>query len=149
MSKRTAKSCLADHSLLFWTTTFGRRRTRPHQETIREKRNVRNSAEHRCKSNRSRAGADGRLSSHDRCAQAQWPQHDLRRSRHPDHRLRPHGAGGGHPRHLVPARAERRLRGVDRGPPHQPPPPLPDTLPAPPPPPPHPPPTPPPPLPPH
>ena len=66
-----------------------------------------------------RAGADRRLSSHHRCAEAQRPQHDLRRARHPDHRLRPHGAGRGHPRHLVPPRAERRLCGVDRGLPDQ------------------------------
>ena len=65
-------------------------------------------------STRSRAGADGRLSSHHRCAQAQRPQHDLRRARHPDHGFRPHGAGRGHPRHLVPPRAERRLCRRDR-----------------------------------
>ena len=59
---------------------------------------------------RSRAGADGWLSPRHRCAQAQRPQHDLRCARHPDHGLRPHGTGRGHPRHLVPARAERRQR---------------------------------------
>ena len=63
---------------------------------------------------RSRARADGRLSSHHRCAQAQRPQDDLRRARHPDHGLRPHGAGRRHSRPLVPARAERRLCRVDR-----------------------------------
>ena len=57
-----------------------------------------------------RAGADGRLSSRHRRAQAQRHQDDLRRARHPDHGLRPHGAGRRHPRHLVPARAERRQR---------------------------------------
>ena len=40
--------------------------------------------------------------------------HDLRRARHPDHRFRPHGAGRGHPRALVPPRAERRLCRLDR-----------------------------------
>ena len=59
---------------------------------------------------RSGAGADRWLSPRHRCAQAQRHQHDLRRARHPDHRLRPHGAGRRHPRHLVPARAERRQR---------------------------------------
>ena len=39
---------------------------------------------------------------------------DLRRARHPDHRLRPHGAGRRHPRALVPPRAERRLCRLDR-----------------------------------
>ena len=63
---------------------------------------------------RSRAGADGWLSPRHRCAQAQRHQHDLRRARHPDHGLRPHGAGRRHPRHLVPARAERRQRRRDR-----------------------------------
>ena len=62
----------------------------------------------------SRAGADRRLSSDHRRAQAQWPQHDLRRARHPDHGFRPHGAGRRHPRALVPPRAERRLCGLDR-----------------------------------
>ena len=61
-----------------------------------------------------RAGADGWLSPHHRCAQAQRPQDDLRRAGHSDHGLRPHGAGRRHPRHLVPSRAERRLRGVHR-----------------------------------
>ena len=60
------------------------------------------------------AGADGRLSPRHRRAQAQRHQHDLRRARHSDHGLRPHGAGRGHPRALVPARAERRLCGRDR-----------------------------------
>ena len=68
---------------------------------------------------RSRAGTDGRLSPRHRRAQAQRHQHDLRRARHPDHGFRPHGAGRGHPRALVPARAERRLRGRDRGLPDQ------------------------------
>ena len=63
---------------------------------------------------RSRAGADGWLSSRHRCAQAQRPQHDLRRARHSDHGLRPYGAGRRHPRHLVPPRTERRLCGLDR-----------------------------------
>ena len=61
-----------------------------------------------------RARTDGWLSSHHRRAQAQRPQHDLRRARHSDHRFRPHGAGRGHSRALVPPRAERRLCGVDR-----------------------------------
>ena len=61
-----------------------------------------------------RAGADGRLPPRHRCAQAQRPHHDLWRARHPDHRLRAHGAGRGHPRPLVPPRAERRLRRVHR-----------------------------------
>ena len=56
---------------------------------------------------------------HHRCAQAQRPHHDLRRARHSDHGFRPHGAGRGHPRPLVPPRAERRLCGVDRGLPDQ------------------------------
>ena len=68
---------------------------------------------------RSRAGADRRLQPHHRCAEAQRPQHDLRRAGHSDHRLRPHGAGRGHPRPVVPPRAERRLCRVDRGLPHQ------------------------------
>ena len=67
--------------------------------------------EHR---SRGRAGADRRLSPHHRCAQAQRPHHDLRRARHSDHGFRPHGAGRGHSRPLVPPRAERRLCGVDR-----------------------------------
>ena len=36
--------------------------------------------------------------------------HDLWRAGHPDHGFRPHGAGRGHPRDLVPSRAERRQR---------------------------------------
>ncbi len=60
------------------------------------------------------AGADRRLSPHHRRAQAQRPDHDLRRAGHSDHGFRPHGAGRGHPRHFVPPRAERRLCGVDR-----------------------------------
>ena len=63
---------------------------------------------------RSRAGADRWLSPHHRRAQAQRPQHDLRRAGHPDHRFRPHGAGRRHPRALVPPRAERRLCRLDR-----------------------------------
>ena len=61
-----------------------------------------------------RAGTDRRLPSRHRCAQAQRPQHDLRRAGHSDHRFRPHGAGRRHPRALVPPRAERRLRRRDR-----------------------------------
>ena len=38
----------------------------------------------------------------------------LCRARHPDHRLPAHVAGRGHPRAVVPARAERGLRRVDR-----------------------------------
>ena len=57
---------------------------------------------------RQQSGADRWLSSHHRRAQAQRPQHDLRRARHSDHRLRPHGAGRGHSRAVLPARAERR-----------------------------------------
>ena len=60
------------------------------------------------------AGADRRLSSRHRRAQAQRPQHDLRRAGHSDHGFRPHGAGRGHSRALVPPRAERRLCRVDR-----------------------------------
>ena len=60
------------------------------------------------------AGADGWLSPRHRCAQAQRHQHDLRCAWHPDHGLRPYGAGRGHSRHLVPPRAERRQCRGDR-----------------------------------
>ena len=59
---------------------------------------------------RCRAEADGRLSPRHRGAHAQRRQDHLRCARHPDHGLRPPGAGRGHPRHLVPARAARRQR---------------------------------------
>ena len=68
---------------------------------------------------RSGAGADGRLPSRHRCAQAQRHQDDLRRARHSDHGFRPHGAGLGHPRTVVPPRAECRLCRGDRGLPDQ------------------------------
>ena len=55
------------------------------------------------------AAADGRLSSRHRCAQAQRRPNDLRCARHPDHGLRPHGAGRRHSRPFLSARAERRL----------------------------------------
>ena len=65
------------------------------------------------------SGADRWFPSHHRCAQAQRPQYDLWRAGHSDHRFRPHGAGRGHPRALVPPRTERRLRRLDRRLPHQ------------------------------
>ena len=71
------------------------------------------------KAGRHRARTDRRLQSHHRCAQAQRPHHDLRRAGHSDHGFRPHGAGRGHSRDLVPPRAERRLCGLDRGLPDQ------------------------------
>ncbi len=67
----------------------------------------------------SRTRADRRFSSPHRRAQAQRSHHDLWRARHPDHGFRPHGAGLGHSRAVIPPRAECRLCGRDRGLPHQ------------------------------
>ena len=64
-------------------------------------------------------GTDGRLQPRHRRDEAERHRHDLRRAGHPDHRLRPHGAGRRHPRAVVPPRAECGLCRGDRGLPDQ------------------------------
>ena len=98
MSRRTARNC---SSRAYRVHHDRRRSTRPQQ---RNDQGEEAHAEYRCqdRSIGRRAGTDRRLPSHHRRAQAQRPQHDLRRAGHSDHRFRPHGAGRRHPRALVP-----------------------------------------------
>ena len=63
---------------------------------------------------RAPARRDRRLSPGHRRPQAERHRYDLRPARHPDHRPHAQAAGRGHARDLVPSRAERRLRRVDR-----------------------------------
>ena len=62
--------------------------------------------------------SDRRLPPGDRGPEAEWHRHDLRAARDPDHRPDAPGAGRGPAHALVPARAERRLRRLDRRLPH-------------------------------
>ena len=61
---------------------------------------------------------DRRLSAGHRCAQAERPRHHLRPAGHSDHRPDAPRAGRGPARAVVPPRAERGLRRVDRRLPH-------------------------------
>ncbi len=58
-------------------------------------------------------GRNRRLPARHRGPQAERHRHDLRAARHPDHRPHAPHAEVGAARHLVPARAERGLRGLD------------------------------------
>ena len=75
---------------------------RPHAEDRRRRRGQSPSAGNR------------RLPARHRRPQAERHRYDLRPARHPDHRPHAQAAGGGHPRDLLPARAERRVRRVHR-----------------------------------
>ena len=71
----------------------------------------RTGANRRC----SRSRTDRRVPPGHRRAEAERRQNDLQRPGHSDHRSGPSGAGRGNAGDLVPARAERRQRGGDRG----------------------------------
>ena len=67
---------------------------------------------------RAAAGDHRRLPPRHRGAEAERHRHHLRPAGHPDHRPHAHAAGRGPARDLVPPRAERGLRRLDRGLPH-------------------------------
>ena len=52
MSKRTARNCFSERTAFYFGPDRKTTKTRPNQETIREKRNVRSSTDHRCQRSR-------------------------------------------------------------------------------------------------